>query len=150
MAFKGKPILLERLLSLCCGQPLNPNWHEGRHFPPPVLFGPDFVSWIFTKNFQTFLEVKIDINRVNLTPCQAHRGLKNMLLGGTEDEHFSYFHRSCQLGFKPWFLIRFLAPLSRLWLRLALSLCMLQKCVAALGCSAYYVVCRLPFRSMNK
>ena len=51
---------------------------------------------------------------------------------------------------KPLFLIRFLAPLSRLWLRLALSLCMLQKCVAALGCSAYYVVCRLPFRSMNK
>ena len=31
------------------------------------LFGSDFVSWIFTKNFHTFLEVKIDINRINLT-----------------------------------------------------------------------------------
>ena len=31
-----------------------------------------FFSWIFIKNFQTFLEVKIGINRVNLTPCQAH------------------------------------------------------------------------------
>ena len=36
-----------------------------------VLFGSDFVSWIFIKNLKTFLEVKIDINRVNLTPCQA-------------------------------------------------------------------------------
>ena len=34
-----------------------------------VLFGLDFVSCIFIKNFQTFLEVKADINRVNLTSC---------------------------------------------------------------------------------
>ena len=41
-------------------------------FYPLVLFGPDFVSWIFIKNSRKILEVKIDINRVNLTPCQAH------------------------------------------------------------------------------
>ena len=51
---------------------VNHNWHEGGHFPTLVLLGSDFVSWIFIKNFQTFLEVKIDINQVNLTPCQAH------------------------------------------------------------------------------
>ena len=52
---------------------VNPNWHEGGHFPHPCLF------WIlvcqlsfFIKNFQFVLEVKIDINRVNLTPCHAH------------------------------------------------------------------------------
>ena len=32
----------------------------------------DFVTWIFIKIFQTFLEVKIEINRVNLTPFWAH------------------------------------------------------------------------------
>ena len=37
---------------------LNPNW-------------PELVSWIFIKNFQTFLEMKIDINRV-LTLGQVH------------------------------------------------------------------------------
>ena len=41
-------------------------------FHSPVFFGSDFVSWVFIKNFKTFLEVKIDIDRVNLTPCQAH------------------------------------------------------------------------------
>ena len=41
----------------------NPNWHEAGHFPPPDFFGLDFVSWIFTKNLQTFWEVKIDINQ---------------------------------------------------------------------------------------
>ena len=30
------------------------------------------LSADFSFNFQTFLEVKIDINRVILTPCQAH------------------------------------------------------------------------------
>ena len=39
-------------------------------------------------NFQTVLEVKIDINRVNLTPWQ----------GGAKNEHFSCFHSLCQLG----------------------------------------------------
>ena len=50
----------------------NPIWHGRGFFYPLVLFGSDFVSWIFFKNFQTFLEVKIDINRVILTPCPAH------------------------------------------------------------------------------
>ena len=44
-------------------------------FTSLMIFGLDFVSWIFIKNFQTFLEVKIDINWDNLTPCQAHLAL---------------------------------------------------------------------------
>ena len=35
-------------------------------------FGSDFVSWIFIKNFQTYVEVKIDINWVNLTVSIWH------------------------------------------------------------------------------
>ena len=49
-------------------------------------------TWISIKNFQTFLKVKIDINRVDMT-----RSLK-MPLCGAKDEYFSYFHSSCQLG----------------------------------------------------
>ena len=41
---------------------INPNWHEAGR-----IFELDFVSWIFIKNFQTFLEVKIKINRDYLT-----------------------------------------------------------------------------------
>ena len=41
-------------------------------FTPLIIFGLDFVSWIFIKNFQTVLEVKIEINWDNLKPCQAH------------------------------------------------------------------------------
>ena len=41
-------------------------------FTSLVILGLDFVSWIFIKNFQTFLEVKIQINQDNLTPCQAY------------------------------------------------------------------------------
>ena len=41
-------------------------------FTSLIILGLDFVSLICIKKFQTFLEVKIDINRVNLTPCQAH------------------------------------------------------------------------------
>ena len=41
-------------------------------FTPLIIFGLDFVSWIFIKDFQTFLEVKIEINWDNLTPCQNH------------------------------------------------------------------------------
>ena len=40
-------------------QCINPNWHEGWYLYLLVLFGSDFVSWIFIKNFQTFFEVKI-------------------------------------------------------------------------------------------
>ena len=46
----------------------NPNCHEVGHFPPSCPFWISFASWIFIKNFETFLEVKIDINWVNLTP----------------------------------------------------------------------------------
>ena len=57
-------------------------------------------SWIFIKNFQTFLEVKIDINPVYLTPFWAHWVLRKMHLGGAKDQHFSYFHSSCQWGLR--------------------------------------------------
>ena len=50
----------------------NPNWHETRQIYHLITFELDFVSWIFIKNFQRFLEVKIEINRDNLTPCQAN------------------------------------------------------------------------------
>ena len=50
----------------------DPNWHEGRYFYLPILFGSDFVSSIFIKIFPNFWELKIDSNWVNLTPCQAH------------------------------------------------------------------------------
>ena len=39
-------------------------------FHPLSFFGSDFDCWV--KNFQPFLEVKIDINGVNLAPCLAH------------------------------------------------------------------------------
>ena len=54
----------------------NINWYEGWYFYLLVLFGSEFVSWIFIKKLQTFLEVKIEINRDNLTPCQAHWALQ--------------------------------------------------------------------------
>ena len=57
-------------------------------FTTLVILGLDFVSWISIKKFQTFLEVKIVINLINLTPCHAH--------WVHLDEHFSYFHNSCQ------------------------------------------------------
>ena len=63
----------------------------GGYFYLLVLFGSDFVNWIFVKKFQTFLEVKIDINWVNLTLCQAHWVLLKISLGGARDEYFSCF-----------------------------------------------------------
>ena len=71
---------------------------RGNTFISLSFFGSDFVNWIFIKNFQTFLEVKIDVNRVNLTPCWAHWVLSKMPLGGAKDEHVSCFHSSCQWG----------------------------------------------------
>ena len=59
-------------LSLDIQSCIHPNWHEGGHFPSIFLFGSDFVSWILIIKFQTLLEVKIDINQVNMTPCQPH------------------------------------------------------------------------------
>ena len=50
----------------------DPNWHEEVYFYLLVCFGSDLVSWFLIKDFQTFLEVKIDFNWVNLTSSQAH------------------------------------------------------------------------------
>ena len=44
------------LVNLTLNHLVAPNWHEGGYF-------------------YFFLEVKININRVNLKPCQAHRVL---------------------------------------------------------------------------
>ena len=76
----------------------NPNWHETWLTYLPYNFRIGFVSWFYIKNFQTFLEVKIEINLDDLKPCQVQWVLKNLLLGCPKDEHFSYFHSSCQLG----------------------------------------------------
>ena len=38
--------------------------------PCPIWI--NFIIGFFSKNFQTLLEVKIDINWVDLTPCQLH------------------------------------------------------------------------------
>ena len=51
---------------------VNPVKHGTGHFPPWVFVKSHFVSWIFFKTFQTLLEVKIEINRVILTPCPTH------------------------------------------------------------------------------
>ena len=60
---------------------LKPIWHGGGGiFYSLVLVGSDFVSWIFLKNFQTFLEVKIYINRVILTPAQLIESYKSCAL----------------------------------------------------------------------
>ena len=72
---------------------INLNWHERGYFYLVVLFGLDFVCWIFTKSLQTFLEVKIDTLPSSLIIFQNH-------LCGAKDEHFSCFHSSCQLGLK--------------------------------------------------
>ena len=42
---------------------------EYMNYNPNGQIGSDFGSWIFIKNF---FEVKIDINRINLMPYQAH------------------------------------------------------------------------------
>ena len=57
----------------------------------------DFSS----KNFQTFLEIEIDIKWVKLTIYQAHWVLWEMPLGGAKNEHFSCFHSSCRWRFNP-------------------------------------------------
>ena len=57
-----KPTLFESLKSL---EYLNPNWHEGGHFPPPCLFWIRFCQLSFYQNFS-------NINRFDLTPYQAH------------------------------------------------------------------------------
>ena len=56
-----------------CFYLIGPNWHEGSYFYLLVFFLDQILSTDFSfKKFLTFLEVKIDINWVNLTPWQAH------------------------------------------------------------------------------
>ena len=50
----------------------NPNWHEAGRIYPPYNFKIGFCQLNFIKNFQILFEVKIEIKRDNLTPCQAH------------------------------------------------------------------------------
>ena len=53
-------------------QSINANWYETGRIYLLRIFELDFVSWIFIKNFQTFLKGKIEINRDNLEPRQAN------------------------------------------------------------------------------
>ena len=46
----------------------NPIWHGSGHFYPLLLYESDFVSWFSLKISKPLLEVKIDINRVILSP----------------------------------------------------------------------------------
>ena len=97
--FQIQIIPLSNASSLAAGEIMfNPNWHEAGHFPPPCPFWIRFCQLKFYKKFPNFLEVKIDVNRVNLTPCWAHWVLLKMPLGGAKDEHVSCFHSSCQWG----------------------------------------------------
>ena len=62
-----------------------------------VLFGLDFFSWIFVKTFQTFLEVKADINQVICTFCSTFYVMQKFPHCGAKDGHFSFFLCSCKL-----------------------------------------------------
>ena len=68
--------------------PLTLNGIREGTFNPLVLFESYFVCWVLIKNFQTFLEVKIDINWFNLTPCQAHWVFQKMPIDDTKDLAF--------------------------------------------------------------
>ena len=50
----------------------DPNWHEGGHFPARCPCWIRFCQLNFYQKLPNFLEVKININWVNLTPRQAH------------------------------------------------------------------------------
>ena len=52
------------------------------------------------KIFQTSLEVKIEINRVILTPCPSHWVLQKLPLGRSKDEHFSCLLIPFQTGLR--------------------------------------------------
>ena len=66
-----------------------PNWHGGSLLSP-CYSGIGFCQLIFYQKCPNFLEVKIDINWINLTPCQAHSLIK-MPLGGAKDKYFLAF-----------------------------------------------------------
>ena len=80
---------------------LNPVWHGTGHFYPVEFVRSNFVSWFFFKISQTFLEVKIEINWIILTPWPAHWVLQKLPLGSSKDEHFSCFVTPCQKGLRP-------------------------------------------------
>ena len=61
----------------------NPNWGTFH----PLSFCIRFCQMNFYQKNSNFFEVKIDINWVNLTTCQAH-SLKIIPLGGVKDEQF--------------------------------------------------------------
>ena len=109
-----------------CLETLNPNWYEGWYFYLLVIFGSVFVSWILIKNFQTFLEVKIYIDRVSLKPCQAH-----WVLGGPKVEHFPYFHSSCQLELMIKFFTTFLAEIPFCFLFSPVLFCLMNSAPAS-------------------
>ena len=98
LKFKFVDIGVERIqyISVKC---VNPNWHEGWYYFH-LIFGSDFISWFFIKTFQTFWEVKIDINQVTLTSCPVYWVFWKLPLGAAKDGHFSFIQRSCQLGLK--------------------------------------------------
>ena len=81
---------------------INPNWHGGDIFYFLVPLGSDFVGWILIKNFQTFLEVKIDINWINLTSCQAHWVLYKIHLGGILLAFMPIRVNKIERDFAPW------------------------------------------------
>ena len=56
---------------------VNPNWHEGWYFYLLVLFGSDFVSWIFIKNFQTFWMWKLTSIGLIWHPTELIKSDKN-------------------------------------------------------------------------
>ena len=74
--------------------PVNPTLHSHGPFYLLVLFGLDFVSWIFIKTFQTFLDVKADINRFILTSCSTNISLCIIYLG----KGLSCSENSCGIG----------------------------------------------------
>ena len=63
-----------------------------------MSFLDQILSAEFLSKISKFWEVKIDINRVILTSAKLIEPYKKITLGGAKDEHFSCFHRSCQLG----------------------------------------------------
>ena len=123
----------------------------GRAPSTPLSFLDQLNS--YQKNFQTFLKVKFDINRVNLTPCQAHWVLQKVLPGGPKDEHFSCSLSSCQLGLR-WFskvdkkcLLSFMytVPTKQSWV--VSLLCKVEE--VKLVCEPPFLLCLLQYCSKN-
>ena len=91
--FFGKNIQLDKVSRTL----LNPKWHEGWNLFSPCHFWIRFCRLNFCQKVPNFLEVKIDINQVILTPCPVYRVFQKLPLGADKDEHFSFFQSSCQL-----------------------------------------------------